>query len=100
MLLLWSVAFFFKIFFLIFNTISTLENHCTQTAVIAGWLQLTRAQNILFWFSVIRSMSKFFTTINCHNFFFHLKYNRLCIVIVVLLAQLGNIFFPLRVAPL
>ena len=41
----------------------------SNSAVIAVWLQSTRAQNILFWFTAIHSMSKFATTINFHDAF-------------------------------
>ena len=46
----------------------------SNSAVIAGWLQTTRAQNIFVWFTVIHSLRKFFKAINFHDdFFFHLK---------------------------
>ena len=41
----------------------------SNSAVIAGWLQSTRAHNILFWFTVIHSMSRVFTTTNFHDDF-------------------------------
>ena len=41
----------------------------SNSAVIAGRLQPTRAQITLFWNTVIQSMSKFFTTINVHDDF-------------------------------
>ena len=46
----------------------------SNSAVIAVWLQSTMAHKILFWFTVIHSMSKFFTSNNFHDdFIFHLK---------------------------
>ena len=52
----------------------------SNNAVNVGWLQSTRAQNILFWFTLIHSLSNFFTTINFHDVFirsYHLGIFRL-----------------------
>ena len=45
----------------------------SNSAVIAWCSQSTGAQNILFWFTVIHSMSQFFTTFHFHDVFFHLE---------------------------
>ena len=42
----------------------------SDSAVIAWCSQSTGAQNILFWFTVIHSMSQYFTAFNFHDFFF------------------------------
>ena len=42
----------------------------SNSAVIAWCSQSTGAQNILFWFTVIHSMSQYFTAFNFHDFFF------------------------------
>ena len=52
----------------------------SNSAVIAWCSQSTGAQNILFWFTVIHSMSQFFTTFNFHDVFFISNY---CLGIVV-----------------
>ena len=52
----------------------------SNSAVIAWCSQSTGAQNILFWFTVINSMSQFFTTFNFHDVFFIWNY---CLDIVV-----------------
>ena len=52
----------------------------SNSAVIAWCSQSTGAQNILFWFTVIHSMSQFFTDSNFHDFFFIWNY---CLGIVV-----------------
>ena len=48
----------------------TLESHCTRTVQsIEGRLQSMRAHTILLWFTMIDSMSYFFTVINFHDVF-------------------------------
>ena len=42
----------------------------SNSAVIAWCSQSTGAQNILFWFILIHSMSQYFTAFNFHDFFF------------------------------
>ena len=46
-----------------------------NSAVIAGRLQLMRAQSILLWFTVIHSMSQFFTAIYFHDYAFICNYH-------------------------
>ena len=41
----------------------------SNSAVIAWCSQSTGAQNILLWFTVIHSMSQYFTAFNFHDFF-------------------------------
>ena len=45
----------------------------SNSAVIAWCSQSTGAQNILFWHTLIHSMSQYFTTFNFHEIFFHLE---------------------------
>ena len=52
----------------------------SNSAVIAWCSQSTSAQNILFWFTVIHSMSQYFTAINFYDVFFIWNY-RLGIVV-------------------
>ena len=52
----------------------------SNSAVIAWCSQSSGAQNILFWVSVIHSMSQYFTAFNFHDIFFILNY---CLGIVV-----------------
>ena len=52
----------------------------SNSAVIVWCSQSTGAQNILFWFTVIHSMSHNFTAFNFHNFFSIWNY---CLGIVV-----------------
>ena len=47
----------------------------SNSAVIAWCSQSTGAQNIRFWFTVIHSMSQFFTTFNFHDIFFIWNYS-------------------------
>ena len=47
----------------------------SNSAVIADWLQWTRAQNILFWFTVIHSLNMYFTTINFYGNLFIWNYH-------------------------
>ena len=65
--------------------LSVIELHAREplysnSAVIAWCSQSTGAQNILFWFTVIHSMSQLFTTFNFHDVFFLWNY---CLGIVV-----------------
>ena len=49
----------------------TLENYCTLTAKSSRvGCSLRGHKNYYFWFTVIHSMSKFFTAINFHDVFF------------------------------
>ena len=52
----------------------------SNSAVIAWCSQSSGAQNILFWFTVIHSMSQYFTAFNFHDIFFIWNY---CLGIVV-----------------
>ena len=45
----------------------------SNSAVIAWCSQSTGAQNILFWLTVIHSMSQYFTAFNFYDVFFHLE---------------------------
>ena len=47
----------------------------SNSAVIADWLQWTRAQITLFWATVIHFMSKFFTAINYQDDSLHLEWS-------------------------
>ena len=59
----------------------TPESHCTRTVQsIVGRLQSMRAHTILLWFTVIRSMSYFFTVFNFHDDVFSFN-NHLGIVV-------------------
>ena len=52
----------------------------SNSAVIAWCSQSSGAQNILFWFTVIHSISQYFTAFNFHDIFFIWNY---CLGIVV-----------------
>ena len=76
-----------KVFEIIKNNLkhSSRKHHAREplysnSAVIAWCSQSSGAQNILFWFTVIHSMSQYFTAFNFHTIFFISNY---CLGIVV-----------------